>query len=160
MEQDSIFNLIELLKSQLALYTEVKNILAAEKEAVIGWHVEDTSKFNNDKKRLMRKERILEEARLTLSLRIQNELGLDDGTLSSIILACPDEVKAAKLADLREQLLEIAYAINEESVSLKILYSTNLKLINEMYAQMGYLPTNKYGAEPMSGLPGTISTLG
>lgn len=160
METDSFYNLLELLKSQFALYSEIDAILAAEKEAVVGWRVAETSKFGADKKRLERKERILEEARLTLVERIKKETGIEDGSLSSIISACHVENIAAELAELKDKLLSVSYSIAETSASLKILYATNIKLINDMYAQMGYLPTNKYGTAPSSHIPGTISALG
>lgn len=160
MESDSIYNLIELLKSQLALYAEIGAILAAEKKAILNWQVQETSKFTNDKKRLTRKENILEEARITLTSRIQQELSLEDSTLSSIISACKNKKYAAELEGLKEQFITVVASIKEESLALKILYSTNLKLINEMYGQMGYHPTNKYGAEPSSIAPGTISAIG
>lgn len=160
METDSIYNLIELLKSQLALYAEIGTILAAEKNAILNWQVQETSKFTNDKKRLTRKENILEEARITLTSRIMEEFSLEDGTLSSIIGACKNPKYAEELAGLKDQFLTVVASIKEESLALKILYSTNLKLINEMYGQRGYLPTNKYGAAPSSILPGTISAIG
>lgn len=160
----SVRNLIELLKSQFALYTEIKDILVAEKQAIINWKFTDTPRLVKEKEALFNKERILEEARKTLAARVANEYGISDITLSAIIDACPDEECKQEFSSLREKLSRIAIEISNENTALKILYSTNIRLINDLYAKIGYSPINKYGLEKgrnnKASMPSALSALG
>lgn len=160
---ESVRNLIELLKSQLALYTEIKDALTREKQAIVEWKFTDTPRLIREKDALFSKERILEEARKTLAGRTAEEYGISETNLQAIIKACPDEENRRELSSLREKLYGTAVEINNENLSLKILYSTNIRLINDLYAKMGYSPTNKYGMEKVGNAvarPSSISALG
>lgn len=162
MESNSIQNLIELLKSQLMLYTEMREVLADEREAVSGWKPNVIVELNKKKEQLSKRERLLEEARSTITNRIVKEYGLEKASLVDIIEVCPDEESKEELSDLRESLLNTAEEISSITFSLKVLYSTNLKIISDIKAKMGLMSSiNKYGMEKSSvSMPSSLHITG
>lgn len=144
---ESVGNLIQLLRSQLALYQQIRDLLAREKRTIIEWKFTDTSSLVKDKEVLLRKESILEEARKTLVARIATEYNIESPTLLSIIAACPDDDKKQELSSLRESLTLTAQEIKNENISLRLLYSTNIRLVNDLHAKIGFMPIGKYGME-------------
>jgi len=155
-----IHTLIELLKSQLAVYHEVLNILSEEKEALVAWKFHDTNLIAKRKEQIVHKEHILEEARKSLTDRIKNELSAKDTTLSSIISACADEDLKDKLIKLKDEFITVVQAIDKENMSLKILYSTNIKIVNDLYSQLGLLSSTSYDNSKKSHTPASIQTMG
>lgn len=160
METNSILQLIEILKSQYTHYTEVKETLLEEKQAVTSWNNKILLELNSRKEQLAKKERLLEEARNTLSLRIQKEYNLETSSVSSIIEIASDEEKIT-LSELKSSLLDIAIEIKDITFTLKAIYTTNLKIINDIKSKMGFAPTNKYGMEKSSvSLPQALRVIG
>lgn len=148
MESNSIHNLIELLKSQLVTYTEIMEVLSDEKEAVSSWKPNVIVELNKKKEQLAKRERLLEDARNTITLRLMEEYGIYKGSLQDIIEVCPDEESKQELSNLRLSLLNVANEISNITFSLKVLYNANLKIISDIKLKMGYMPsTNKYGME-------------
>lgn len=162
MEHNSFINLVEILKSQVAHYTDVRDTLAEEKTAVTSWNTKAVFELNKHKEQLVKKEKLLEEARKTLSMRIMQEYGLSEDTVSAIIEVCDDEEVREELISLRGNLLILVSEISQITVSLKVLYNTNLKIMNDVKVRMGYLPSNKYGMEQSntSSIPSSLQVIG
>ena len=158
MEHNSFINLVEILKSQVAHYTDVRDTLAEEKTAVTSWNTKAVFELNKHKEQLVKKEKLLEEARKTLSMRIMQEYGLSEDTVE----VCDDEEVREELISLRDNLLILVSEISQITVSLKVLYSTNLKIMNDVKVRMGYLPSNKYGMEQSntSSIPSSLQVIG
>ena len=127
MEHNSIKNLVEILKSQVTHYSLIRDTLREEKEAVTSWNNDKIKELNKTKEQLSKKEKLLEEARKTISLRIKEEYSLNDDTVLAIIEGIDD--------------------ISQITVSLKVIYNTNLKIISDIKSKMGFVPANKYGMD-------------
>ncbi len=154
---DSIKNLFEILKSQVSHYTTIYETLCEERDAITNWDSNKIIELNSIKENLTKKERLLEEARKTISLRLQAEYGLNDNTLQSIIDAINDDNEYKnKLINLRDSLLLLVADISKTTAMLKVVYNTNLNIINDITSKMGYIPTNKYGMDKSKS---TISSL-
>ena len=139
----SINTLKELLRSQISLYTEIIEVLTKEKNAIVTWDFSETNTLLAKKEKLIHKEKLLEEARKSLAERVKTELNAKDNTLSSIIEVAPEEDKD-ELALIKKEFQKIVVGINNESMALKILYSTNIKVMNGLYTQLGILSSNTY----------------
>ncbi len=99
-------------------------------------------------KGLSKKEKLLEEARKTISLRIKEEYNLDDDTVLAIIEGIDDDKCQDELNQLRDELLVLVSQISQLTVSLKVIYNTNLKIISDVKVKMGFVPAaNKYGMD-------------
>ena len=160
---DSIGNLIQLLRSQLALYNEILDLLSKEKRTIIEWKFTDTSSLVKEKEVLFRKESILDEARKTLIGIISTEYGLQDANLKAIMDVCQNPDQYRELSELRHALFAVAQNIKNENTSLKLLYSTNIRLVNDLHAKIGFSPIGKYGMEPKNSYvpaPSTFSAAG
>ena len=155
----SINTLKELLRSQISLYTEVIDVLDKEKNAIVSWDFSETNTLIAKKEKLIHKEKLLEEARKSLAERVKTELNAKDNTLSSIIEVAPDDDKD-ELIEIKKQFEKIVVGINNESIALKILYSTNLKVMNDLYTQLGILSTNTYDKKKSSSSPSTVHIMG
>lgn len=155
-----IYTLIELLKSQLTIYTEVLNILSEEKEALVAWKFNDTNLITKRKEQIVHKEHILEEARKSLADRIKTEFSAKDSTLLSIIEVCTDDDLKDDLINLKDEFITIVQAIDRENMALKILYATNIKIINDLYSQLGLLSSTSYDNSKKSHMPASIQTMG
>ena len=155
----SINTLKELLRSQISLYTEVIEVLAKEKEAIISWDFSETNILIAKKEKLIHKEKLLEEARKSLAERVKVELNAKDNTLSSIINASPEDDKD-DLITIKKEFEKIVVGINNESIALKILYTTNLKLMNDLYAQLGIFSNNTYDKKKSNNSPSSVHIMG
>lgn len=145
MEHNSIKNLVEILKSQVSHYSLIRDTLHCEKTAVTSWQSDKIKELNKTKEQLSKKEKLLEEARKTISLRIKEEYNLDDDTVLAIIEGIDDEECKTELTQLRDELLVLVSQISQLTVSLKVIYNTNLKIISDIKSKMGFVPANKYG---------------
>lgn len=147
MEHNSIKNLVEILKSQVSHYSLIRDTLHCEKDAVTSWNNDKIKELNRTKEQLSKKEKLLEEARKTISLRIKEEYNLDDDTVLAIIDGIDDEECKSELTQLRDELLVLISEISQLTVSLKVIYNTNLKIISDIKSKMGFVPSNKYGMD-------------
>lgn len=147
MEHNSIKNLVEILKSQVSHYSLIRDTLHCEKDAVTSWNNDKIKELNRTKEQLSKKEKLLEEARKTISLRIKEEYNLDDDTVLAIIDGIDDEECKSELTQLRDELLVLVSEISQLTVSLKVIYNTNLKIISDIKSKMGFVPSNKYGMD-------------
>lgn len=147
MENLSTQNLVELLKSHIELLGELGELLESEREAIVSWNVESTAELTPQKDELLRKQNMLDQALKTLAPIVQAELGASDSSLSSIIAACSDQSLCDELASIKDELTSRATSIQQTNLALKILYSTNLRMIRQTYERFGYAPTtSNYGA--------------
>ena len=143
---DKFKNLLDILKSQCELYGELASILAIEKEAVAKWNVEDTLELNKRKDTIVYKERLLEEARRTSIKKICLIEGKDDMTVSDIIEFLEDEELKAEFADIKIKLLAVMDLLSSESLALKILYRTNISLVNDFFDRLGITAGETYNS--------------
>lgn len=162
MEHNSFINLVEILKSQVAHYTDIRDTLTEEKTAVTSWDTKAMFELNKHKEQLMKKEKLLEEARKTLSQRIMQDYHLEEDTVSAIMEVCDNEEVRDELSSLRDNLLLLVSEISQITVSLKFIYNTNLKIMNDVRVRMGYLPANKYGMDKssVSHTPSSLQVIG
>ncbi len=162
MEHNSFINLVEILKSQVAHYTDIRDTLTEEKTAVTSWDTKAMFELNKHKEQLMKKEKLLEEARKTLSQRIMQDYHLEEDTVSAIMEVCDNEEVRNELLSLRDNLLLLVSEISQITVSLKFIYNTNLKIMNDVRVRMGYLPANKYGMDKssVSHTPSSLQVIG
>ena len=147
MEHDSVKNLVEILKSQVIHYSLIRDTLQEEKAAVTSWNNNKIQELNRTKEQLSKKEKLLEEARKTISLRIKEEYNLQDNTVLAIIDGIEDGQYKDELIQLRAELLALVADISQITVSLKVIYNTNLKIISDITSKMGFVPANKYGMD-------------
>ncbi len=155
----SINTLKELLRSQLSLYADVQDTLTKEKNAIVTWDFSETNTLLAKKEKLIHKEKLLEEARKSLADRVKNELNAKDSTLSSIIEVAPDEDRE-ELIDIKGQFEKIVVGINNESIALKMLYSTNVKVMNDLYTQLGILSCNTYDKKKSNNATSSVHIIG
>ncbi len=155
----SINTLKELLRSQISLYTEIIEVLTKEKNAIVTWDFSETNTLLAKKEKLIHKEKLLEEARKSLAERVKTELNAKDNTLSSIIEVAPEEDKD-ELALIKKEFQKIVVGINNESMALKILYSTNIKVMNGLYTQLGILSSNTYDKKKSNNSASSVQIMG
>ena len=148
MEHNSIKNLVEKLKSQVSHYSLIRDKKKKKKTAVTSWDNDKIKELSKIKEQLSKKEKLLEEARKTISLRIKEEYNLDDDTVLAIIDGIDDSECRNTLTQLRDELLVLVSEISQLTVSLKVIYNTNLKIISDVKLKMGFVPAaNKYGMD-------------
>lgn len=143
---ETIRSLIDLLKSQVVLFQEMRDIVRAEKECVTRWDAQATLELAKKKDTLTYKEKILEEARRTIVRTIAGELGLEEPNVSDIIKAVADTQVKDELVSLRADLTKLARELQAENTSLKLLYKTNIGLVNELFTRAGLRETSVYGS--------------
>lgn len=161
MEHNSIKNLVEILKSQVSHYSLIRDNLHCEKTAVTSWNSDKIKELNSIKEQLSKKEKLLEEARKTISLRIKEEYHLEDDTVLAVIDGIDDEECKSELIQLRDELLVLVAEISQITVSLKVIYNTNLKIISDIKSKMGFVPANKYGMDKSTvSLPSALQITG
>ena len=122
MEHNSIKNLVEILKSQVSHYSLIRDTLHCEKAAVTSWDNNKIKELNKTKEQLSKKEKLLEEARKTISLRLKEEYNLNDDTVLAIIDGIDDEVE-----DKEEDSLVAKDTGAEEDVALLEQLQNTLK---------------------------------
>lgn len=141
---ENIRHLIEVLKSQVALYTDLLQLMGREKESIVSWAINDTVELNREKEGLLRKERIQEEARNLLLSKISSALGVESITLHELINLTEDKEEKDTLQELGSKLLSLVTTIHAENLSLRMLYATNNRLINDFFTEVGMNNNNSY----------------
>jgi flagellar biosynthesis/type III secretory pathway chaperone len=153
-------NLADILKSQCELYSELADVMILEKEAVSRWKVEDTLELTKRKDTLLYKDKVLEEARRVLIKRISMETGLESPSLSNIIDLVEDSELRAELNRIRTELKDIVVRLNDANLSLKILYRTNITLVNDFFAKIGLTAEASYGSQTSRGVNSLVDRRG
>lgn len=144
---ENIRHLIEVLKSQISLYSELAEFMDAEKHAIVSWAVDETLDITKKKESLLKKERIQEEARSALLSKIASGLSKETVVLSEVIdyAAGNDESVAKELHELGTRIVELVETIHAENLTLRVLYNTNSRMINEFFTALGMSEGNAYG---------------
>jgi len=141
---ESVKALIEILKSQETLYTEMRDILEAEKECVVTWNAEKTIDLVKKKDTLAYKEKVLDEAFRTCLKKIEKEEDHEGLKVSDVVeLYAGDD--ADDLSGVRKRLIKLVDEIKDINISLKILYKTNISLIDGVFSKLGIAGSNTYG---------------
>jgi flagellar biosynthesis/type III secretory pathway chaperone len=142
---EDIRHLSEVLKSQVALYSELAELMACEKQSIASWAIDKTVEITKQKEALLRRERIQEEARNALFAKLASKFGVESLTLSEIIKRTTDEELADILRQLSDRLVELVGQIHAENLSLRMLYNTNSRLINDFFTAAGLSHGDAYG---------------
>ena len=137
-------HLTEVLKSQISLYTELADLIVAEKEAIVSWAVEETVELTKKKAELLRREKIQEQARRTLLKKMAAEAG-DELNLNDVIALITDEAEAEHMRELQKTLVALISRLQAENLSLRSLYITNNKLISDFFQAAGFTEGVGYG---------------
>lgn len=145
---DNIRHLSEVLKSQISLYSELTELLVAEKQSVIAWAIDETVEITRKKEALLKRERIQDEARTALLSKISAEAQLPDIKLADVVkIARENNPELAKeLDNIGDRLVELITRLQAENVSLRILYSTNSRLISDFFVSAGLSDSSGYGS--------------
>lgn len=141
-------HLTEVLKSQISLYSELADLMAAEKEAIIKWSVDKTVEITKKKEQLLHREKIQEEARNALLSKISASAGRQM-SLTDVISGLNAE-DAGEMISLKDRLVALVSRIHAENLALRSLYITNSRLISDFFSQAGFttgLGYNRTGAD-------------
>jgi flagellar biosynthesis/type III secretory pathway chaperone len=153
---DKFRNLLDILKSQCELYSELASVMALEKEAVSRWNVDDTLELTKRKDTLVYKEKRLEEARRTIIKKISMDEGRDEISLSEIIDLTDEAELRQEFSQVRNNLKNVMHRLNDENLALKILYRTNISLVNDFFDKLGITAGSTYSTH---GKPRGINSL-
>ncbi|WP_265822929.1 flagella synthesis protein FlgN [Geovibrio ferrireducens] len=153
---DKFRNLLDILKSQCELYSELASVMALEKEAVSRWNVDDTLELTKRKDTLVYKEKLLEEARRTIIKKISMDEGRDEISLSEIIDLTNEAELRQEFSQVRNNLKNVMHRLNDENLALKILYRTNISLVNDFFDKLGITAGSTYSTH---GKPRGINSL-
>lgn len=141
---ETIQSLIEVLTSLCKLYEDLVDVIQQEKQYIVSWKVDKTVELTKKKDTILYKERLLEEARRTIHKKIAQQMGVNDPKLSDIIAhigSCPE---ADALNELRTRLEDLSGAMRTDTTQLKILYSSNMRLVNDFMQALGLQPAKIY----------------
>ncbi len=153
---DRFRNLLDILKSQCELYSELASVMALEKEAVSRWNVDDTLELTKRKDTLVYKEKLLEEARRTIIKKIGMDEGRDEISLSEIIDLTDEAELRQEFSQVRNNLKDVMHRLNDENLALKILYRTNISLVNDFFDRLGITSDSTYSTH---GKPRGVNSL-
>jgi hypothetical protein len=150
---------VEVLKSQVSLYAEIAENIGLEKEAIVSWSVGKTVELTKAKEELLRREHIQVEARNLLLSQIARQKGADSVSIAEVIDYAKDTPYCAELELLCQKLVELITKIQAENLSLRMLYATNSRMINDFLVNTGLLEPG-YGGSGGSRKVSTISEVG
>lgn len=140
---ETIHALMEIMESQTKLYTEMAEILTEEKEAAIKWDSSRTNELTKRKDTLSYKEKFLSEAFVNCIRKIEKETGRE-GLRVEIIARELAGDKSEELMQARNNLLELTKQVNNLNTSLKILFKSNMTLINGLFTRLRVGGRNTY----------------
>jgi flagellar biosynthesis/type III secretory pathway chaperone len=143
---EKLINLLDILKSQCELYSELVNVMNLEKAAVSRWQVDDTLELTKRKDTILYKEKVLEEARRTLMKKISMDADTDRISLSEVIDLTDDQQLKSEFVKVRNDLKNLVGRLNDENLALKILYRTNISLVNDFFDKLGITSNATYGS--------------
>lgn len=158
---ENVKDLLDILKSQEVLYAEMKDILEAEKECVVTWDAEKTIDLVKKKDTLAYKEKVLDEAFRSCLKKVETEMETSGLKVQDI----PAEISGEhheELQTVRKNLISLISKIGEINISLKILYKTNISLIEGVFGRLGIAGKTTYGINKgyAGGKTSTISRTG
>jgi flagellar biosynthesis/type III secretory pathway chaperone len=158
---ESVKDLVEILKSQILLYEDMKSILEAEKECVVTWDADKTIELVKRKDTLSYKEKVLDEAFRNSLKKIEKDSGRENLRVQDIDAAIGGEY-TSEIQLSRSKLIALINSIQDLNTSLKLLYKTNISLIDGVFSRLGLAGKNTYGVNKgyTSGRTSTISRTG
>ncbi len=140
---ENITALIEIMQSQIKLYTEMVSILKEEKQAAIKWDSKLTNELAKAKDTLTYKEKFLSEAFVNCIRRIEKESGIDGLRVETIARDMAGEYSEELMA-LRNELMDLTKEVTSLNTALKILFKSNMSLINGLFTKLGVGGRNTY----------------
>ncbi|MDR2885049.1 MAG: flagellar protein FlgN [Deferribacteraceae bacterium] len=152
---EDIRHLSEVLKSQVALYSELAELMDCEKQSIVSWAIDKTVELTKQKEVLLRRERIQEEARNALFAKLAAKFGVEHLTLADIIRNTSDEDLSDTLQQLSDRLVELVGQIHTANLNLRMLYNTNSRLISDFFTAVGLSNGNAYGPKAGQNRPST-----
>jgi flagellar biosynthesis/type III secretory pathway chaperone len=141
---ESMKHLVEVLKSQVSLYLEISENIELEKQAIVNWSVGKTAELTKAKEELLRREHIQVEARNLLLSQLAHQQGKEKLSIAEVIAFAQDTQYGEELESLCQTLVELITKIQAENLSLRMLYATNSRMINDFLTQIG-LAESTYG---------------
>jgi len=158
---ESVKDLLDILIAQEILYQEMKQILEDETECVVTWDANKTIELVKKKDTLAYKEKVLDEAFRASLKKISKELDVESLRVQDI----PEEHAGEhheELTEARERLLKLVKEVGRLNESLKILYKTNVSLIEGVFGRLGIAGKQTYGINKgyAKGRTSTISKTG
>ncbi|MBZ4643720.1 MAG: hypothetical protein PWQ25_50 [Deferribacteres bacterium] len=134
---ETIQNLIGVLKSQLKLLEELNSIIEKEKYYITHWEIDRVIETVKQKDTVIYKDRVLDEAREKYIKKYCLMNGLSGNNLNDLIEHLEDSPEKSEIVELKNKLTELAAKTHNENLAIKMLYSTNLRLISDFFDKIG-----------------------
>ncbi|TCK62108.1 flagellar export chaperone FlgN [Seleniivibrio woodruffii] len=141
---ENIKALLEIMDSQKKLYNEMLSVLQEEKEAAIRWDSARTNELAKTKDTLTYKEKFINEAFVNCIKKIEKEHGLEGLRVEIIARELAGE-HSTELMAVRNELVSLTKKVNDANTSLKILFKTNMTMIEGLFQKLGVAGRNTYG---------------
>lgn len=124
-------NLIDILKKELAIYSELREFLAAEKQLIMrSSSLEQINESNGVKENIILKARILEEARTSVLKKIARNFDIDEGAIKLMSLANYAIIEQRQVIDqLKGDLLSVTQDIRNLNDENSYLLDTSMNTI-------------------------------
>jgi len=143
---ETIQNLIGVLKSQIKLLEELNSIIEKEKYYITHWDIDKVIDVAKQKDTLIYKDRVLDEAKDKYIKKYCSLNGLIGNNLSEVIEHLSDSPEKQELIDLKDRLTVLATKTYNENLAVKVLYSTNLRLISDFFDKIGISTGHSYNS--------------
>lgn len=143
---ETIQNLIDVLKSQVKLLEELNSIIEQEKYYITHWDIDRVIEVAKQKDTVIYKDRVLDEAKDKYIKKYCNLNGLSGNSLNNVIDHLPQSPEKEDLIILRNKLRELATKTHNENLAIKVLYSTNLRLISDFFDKIGVSVGHSYSS--------------
>ena len=158
--ENIFFSLIEVLRKELDIYGELKNLVMTEKNILARHSVDEINENNSRLENIVLKARMLEEVRANIVKKLTRIMGLENDEVHLMTLAesAPDEQRQ-KIEDLRGKLAMIAREIrvfneiNKDFVGLSMAsVNGSLEFIGSLLSQSQvYSGNGKIKSSPRNG---------
>lgn len=126
--------LIGLLEYETELYQLLFGVVQSEKDAIVGLDLQQLNEACKTKDNLMLKQRILEEQREQIMIRLAAGLGCPpQGLTLTRLSALVGESDARRLLERRSDLLVLIEALQDAMQENKFLMSHSMQLIQGSY---------------------------
>jgi len=123
--------LIEVLKKEINIFQELKNVITAEKKILIKPSLEELNHSNAIKENIILKARMLEEVRLNIFKKIARKLDMNESGIKIRELAEYAEADQAKeMNEVAEELAALSRDINALNETNKGLLDVSLATVN------------------------------
>lgn len=142
---ESIFtSLLELLKKELIVYHELKEVMIHEKKILKKPNLDELNHVNAVKENIILKARMLEEGRVNILKKIAHHLDLNMNSIKLKQLADYADAKQKKeIETIMNGLTEIAREINALNAANKDLLAVS---INNVKSSLDFINSNIFSA--------------